>query len=146
MSKSSAELRADLAALEAERPALREAIAAGEAAQKKLWAMESRYGPLERLRSNIATAEKAEKIAAQDATARRAVIVQPPNYRPEEWVVQGVTAEWVTTRRAGTDSTRKYSAHDGTAMSRWDRDVSLDIPATFPEGIEAYRKAAKVKK
>ena len=142
---TSAELRARLAAMEAEIVELRAIVEAGEKARRRLIAIDGgRYSEIGGLRSKLDATEKAERQAAEDATARRA-IVQEFGCAPGEWIVQGVTESYVTARKTGRwETTMKFDTETGESRSKWD-NTRLDIAATFPEGIAAYRKAAKVK-
>lgn len=151
---TSADLRAQLAALESEIPGLEATMAAGLKAAQRLRELQAgryheengiRYGTISTLRAQLKAAEEAERRAAEDATARRAIIKEVGR-TPYEWVVHSVTELYVTTRRKGEWSmTVKFDATTGECSSKWVKST-LDIAATFPEGIAAYRKAAKAAK
>jgi len=140
---TSTDLRAQLTALESEAVELRLIVEAGEKARLRLQVLEAgRYGEIAGIRSRMEAAEKAERRAAEDATARRAV-VQEFGAMPGEWVIQGVTELYVTAHKVGKwETTLKFCTTSGECSARWDNS-RLDIAATFPEGVAAYRKAAK---
>lgn len=136
------EIEAEITATNAEIETLRATIAAGEAAQKRLTSFRL-FNPRMSVLASLDSELRLARMAEADKSARAVVftVVRPGERLPV--VVAGVTDKWITVRRVGSpDADTKYAVTDGRCFASYRSEV-LDLAATFPEGVAAYRKATR---
>lgn len=136
------EIEAEIAATNTEIETLRATIAEGKKAEARLRILcpwRSDEHATVRLAAELARA----RLAEADKSARAVVFVASHGYHGLPTVVAGVTDKWITVRRAGSpDADTKYAVTDGRCFASYRSEV-LDLAATFPEGVAAYRKATR---